>query len=839
MRAAVANGADAIYFGLEEFNARRRATNFTLARLPETIAYLHRHNVKGYVAFNTLVFSNELERAAQYIRGVIEAGADALIVQDLGIAALIRRMSASFPIHASTQTTQTHAEGMAVLKDLGVSRVILARELSLADISRIASETDLELETFVHGALCVSYSGQCLASESLWGRSGNRGMCGQACRLPYRLVVDGKEDKQAHPEYLLSPHDLAAYGRIPELMKAGVTSFKIEGRLKGSQYVACVVRIYREAIDAAARGDKYVLSPEREEELAQSFSRGFTQGFLDGPRHQALIGAHSPKSRGVRVGTVVASNSRGIAVRLDRPGNASVKPGDGVVFEASGPDEEEQGGRVYSVSPVHGRDSSRPDAGRTGQANKQHGAGQAVELTFGRGDLDTRKVAIGTVVYKSDDPAVGKRIESTFARDRVVRPLAVIAKVIAAAGQPLVVVLADGAGHEAQAQSDEACATAERHPLTIDILREQLARLGDTPFELKSVELFETSDGPPVSTVPVMVPKSVLNQVRRVAAQNLCDLRERSARHAIAVPDALDVLRHGVDKESAPSEGTVARTLHVLVRDLDQLAVVTELTRAGAPIGTVYADLAEKSQYDQAVAFARRAGVRVGLATPQVIHPGEEYLLAAIGRAEPDVVLVRNLTALRFVRRELPKIEAVGDFSLNVANELTAAVLRENGLSRLTSGFDLNLAQVEALMARLVGIETELVVHTHVPMFLTAHCPTAARLSSGNDCRSCGQPCRGHHLQLQDRNGESHPLRVDAAGRSVIFNAVAQSIVPVWSHAAGLPVRHWRVELLEETAVQARELIGLYLRLATGDESALIELRQKNTRARAGTLEHA
>jgi len=257
MRAAVANGADAVYFGLEDFNARRRAENFTLASLSETMAYLHSRNVRGYVALNTLIFSRELPRVAEFVAGIAQAGADAVIVQDLGLARLIREIAPSLPIHASTQMTQTHHAGLEFLADMGISRVILARELSLEMIRAIATSPlvaggRIELEVFVHGALCISYSGQCLASEGLLGRSANRGQCGQVCRLPYQLVVDEKEHGQdarathgqdAHAttrgqvrelgnrQYLLSPQDLAAYPHVAELARLGVRGLKIEGRL--------------------------------------------------------------------------------------------------------------------------------------------------------------------------------------------------------------------------------------------------------------------------------------------------------------------------------------------------------------------------------------------------------------------------------------------------------------------------------------------------------------------------------------------------------------------------------------------------------------------------------
>jgi U32 family peptidase len=298
MRAAVANGADAVYFGLGNFNARHRATNFTLEELPRVMRYLHDHNVRGYVTFNTLIFSDELADAAAFIRGIAEAGTDAVIVQDLGLARLIHRLAPTLPIHGSTQMTLTEPRGVSFVRDVGVERVILARELSAKEIGTIAAEAPLPVEVFIHGALCVSYSGQCLTSESIGGRSANRGQCAQACRLPYDLIVDGRHKDLGDKAYLLSPQDLAAYDLIDDLVKLGVCSFKIEGRLKSAHYVAATTQTYRAALDASLAHRRFELSRQQELDLHQSFSRGFTHGFISGVNHQTLGPARFPKSRG-------------------------------------------------------------------------------------------------------------------------------------------------------------------------------------------------------------------------------------------------------------------------------------------------------------------------------------------------------------------------------------------------------------------------------------------------------------------------------------------------------------------------------------------------------------
>src|SRR5262245_47449446 len=316
-RAAVENGADAIYFGLEKFNARMRAHNFTEADLPRLMEFLHRRGVKGYVTLNTLVFENELAEAEHYLRSMIAAGVDAVIVQDIGICRLIRKLSPDFPIHASTQMTITSAAGVEFARELGCNLVVLARECSIKEIARIrdaqnvsfGTPNQVPLEVFVHGALCVAYSGQCLTSEALGGRSANRGECAQACRMPYELISDGKSVPLGDKKYLLSPQDLAGLEVLPELIGAGVASLKIEGRLKTPEYVANITRTYRAALDRLACKledvkRKSAFRPQERYEIEMAFSRGLYTGWLSGINNQQLVHARFGKKRGVYLGEV-------------------------------------------------------------------------------------------------------------------------------------------------------------------------------------------------------------------------------------------------------------------------------------------------------------------------------------------------------------------------------------------------------------------------------------------------------------------------------------------------------------------------------------------------------
>ncbi|MBM3982219.1 MAG: U32 family peptidase [Planctomycetes bacterium] len=810
MRAAVANGADAVYFGLSNFNARARATNFTLDELPGVMRFLHARNVKGFVTLNTLVFSDELEAVSDFVKAVAAAGADAVIVQDLGLVRLIKRIAPTLAVHASTQMTLTEPRGIAFVTALGVERVVLARELSLTEIQKVTAASATPVEVFVHGALCVAYSGQCLTSEALGGRSANRGQCAQACRLPYEMIVDGTARDLGDRAYLLSPQDLAAFDLIDPLIEAGVISFKIEGRLKGGPYVAATTQTYRKAIDAKLDARPFALPRRDQLDLAQTFSRGLTPGFLEGNDHQKLVRGRFPKSRGVRLGKVVGfghtppRKGKTLLVELAERFDDLVKPGDGVLFDIGTPESQEPAGRVWDVF-------SLPQRGPFGQ----------VVLGFEDGAIDPERVRIGCDVYKTDDPALRKRLEQSYSQDKPQRRVALSGCVSGTLGGALTLALSDGE-HEARATWPGPLEAARKQPTSADDVRDQLSRLGDTPFELGAVKVELPANA--------MVPRSVLNDLRRQVAGELAARRSEGQRHAIAQGDVLGAMRSDLASggRKPPECNGAQASLTVLVRNLDQLdAVLAWVPPDGLPKPVaIYCDFEDLRRYKDAVPKARAAGVPVGVAPLRVWKPGEDGFQALVVRAEPDIVLVRNLASISYFQEQLPGVRLVGDFSLNVANELTADLLVRAGLERLVPSFDLNWDQFAALVRRSPPEWYEAVAHQHMPMFHMEHCVFAAFLSTGKDHRDCGRPCEIHKVELRDRVGANFPVLPDTGCRNTVFNSVAQSAAEYVGRMRDLGVRRFRVDLLRETPDQARALLDRYARVIAGRDDGRETWRQ-------------
>jgi putative protease len=791
LRAAIEAGADSVYFGLKHFTARAKV-GFSLEELPEAMATLHRRGVKGFVTFNTLVFDHELAEAARTLAAIVEAGADAIIVQDLGVLKMVRAIAPDLEVHGSTQMSVTSADGVRLAQSLGASRVTLARELSLDEIRAIRAATDCELEIFVHGALCVAYSGQCFSSEAWGGRSANRGQCAQACRLPYQMIVDGKLKPLADARYLLSPGDLYALKQIPEIVPIGISALKIEGRYKDVEYVTLTTRAYRQAVDEAWAGIAPSIDRARELQLEQVYSRGLGPYFLTGTNHQAVVNGRAPRHRGVLMGRVARVADGVIAIDPAEANDiAPLKPGDGVVFDAAdwrSPEEAEEGGRVFQVTRRDGK----------------------LELAFGNGALDAGRIRRGDLVWRTHDPDLDKAVRPYIDPVAPVRKQAVAVKVTAREGSPLRSEWTVGKT-SVVIESTAALGAARNRGLDLEFLREQFGRLGNTAYELASVEL--DVEGSPFA------PSSLLNQVRRDAVEALqaksvvLEVRQR-----IGKPLA-DALR---SDRSRDREGAVASefgaafrnpTQHILVRTPEQLDAAIAFRPASITLD--YLDL---YGLKPSIERVRAAGLLPRVASPRVLKPGEERIVDFLLSCDCPI-LVRS-TGLLHALAEKPHATLIGDFSLNAANALSAQELLRLGIDVLTPTHDLNAAQV-AELARQVGADSiEVVAYQHLPVFHTEHCVFCRFLSTGTSYRDCGRPCEQHRVALRDSMGRAHPVLADVGCRNTVFGAEAQQASQHMEEWRAAGIHQFRLEFAHESAEQVERVARAFDDMLAGRKSA-------------------
>ncbi|HEY0737685.1 MAG TPA: DUF3656 domain-containing protein [Herpetosiphonaceae bacterium] len=788
LEAAIETGADAVYFGLKHFTARAKV-GFTLTELPDAMRTLHQRGVKGYVTFNTLVFDHELREAAKTLGAIAEAGVDAIIVQDVAISQLAQRIAPELDVHGSTQMSITSAEGVRLAQRLGVRRVVLARELSLDDVRAIRAHTDCELEIFVHGALCVSYSGQCFSSEAWGGRSANRGQCAQACRLPYEMIVDDRPQPLGDARYLLSPGDLYTVHQIPEIVQIGISTLKIEGRYKDARYVALTTQAYRKAVDEAWAGLPLSITRGEEMQLEQVYSRGLGPYFVSGTNHQVVVKGRSPGHRGVLMGRVVRVLPESVIVApAPETEAAPLKAGDGVVFDAAdwrSPEAHEEGGRIYQILLARG--------------------GQ-IELCFGYDALDTGRIRSGDLVWRTHDPDIDKAVRPFTQANAPVHKQPLRAQVTAHEGQPLRIVwtLIERPGVEAIVQSQEPLSAAQNRAIGVDYLREQLGRLGNTPYALADLEL--DINGRPFA------PSSLLNHLRREAVDQLVALQGQPPIIEVRDPIAtLESALGAVDRDPAPL-ATTEPQLHLLVRTPEQLAAALELKPASITL-----DYLELYGLRPAVEQVQARGIVARVASPRVLKPSEQRVVHFLLKLDCEI-LVRS-TGLLEALQSVSHRPLIGDFSLNAANVLSADTFLRLGLTRFTPTHDLNAAQIADLARQIGSDKLEAVAYHHLPVFHTEHCVFCRFLSDGTSFKDCGHPCEKHRVSLQDVNGRAHPVMADVGCRNTVFGAEAQEASRFLDRWQDAGIQHFRLEFVHETAEQVTQITRAFYATLSGSQS--------------------
>lgn len=796
LQAAIEAGADAVYFGLKHFTARAKA-GFGIEELPEAMRVLHRRGVRGYITFNTLIFEHELREAARVAAAIVEAGADALIIQDLGILKWLRGVAPDVELHASTQMSITDADGVRFAQSFGADRVTLARELSLEEVRTIREQTGCTIEVFVHGALCVAYSGQCFSSEAWGGRSANRGQCAQACRLPYELMVDGRPEPLGDARYLLSPGDLYTLQEIPRIVASGVSALKIEGRYKDADYVALTTQAYRKAVDDAWAGVEHTVSRAEELRLEQVYSRGLGPYFIAGTNHQAVVRGRAPRHRGVEMARVAQVKAGSVVVETNEAHEiAPLKEGDGVVFDAAdwrSPEEPEEGGRVYEVL-----------ARRDGK----------LELRFGNGAVRFDRVRAGDRVWRTSDASVAQAARVFTEASGPVQTQAVRVRVMAREGEPLVAEwqLESRPEFRVTVESAGALGAARNRAVSEEMLREQFGRLGGTAYHLAGLSM--ELEGAPFA------PVSVLNQMRREAVEKLQALQERGR----------SLRNFGVElpvTEITGGGGEAGGEVHLLVRTAEQLD--SAIAARPASITLDYLDL---FGLRPSIERVKASGLTARVASPRVLKPGEAKIVNFL--VSLDCPILVRASGMLHALRDREGLCLIGDFSLNAANSLAAAEYLKM-VTRLTPTHDLNAAQI-ADLARDAGAENiEAIAYQHLPVFHTEHCVFCRFLSSGTSYKDCGRPCEKHRVELRDLAGRSHPVMADAGCRNTVFGAEAQEAsahLDLW-RAAG--IRHFRLEFAHESAEQVAEITRLFRAVLAGKLTTAHLNRELKSTAPQGT----
>ena len=768
--AAIEAGADSVYFGLRTFTARAKV-GFDLDELPHVMRTLHARGVKGYVTFNTLVFDTELDEATRTIAHIAEANADSIIVQDVGIAQLAKQIAPDLDVHGSTQMSVTSAEGVALAQQFGASRVVLGRELALTDIAQIRGQTDCELEMFVHGALCVSYSGQCFSSEAWGGRSANRGKCAQACRLPYKLLVDDVIKPLGDARYLLSPGDLYALRQIPEIIPLGISALKIEGRYKNAEYVALTTQAYRQAVDEAWAGRALSITPQQELQLEQIYSRGLAPHFVAGVNHQTVVDGRAPRHRGVLIGTVAAIRGPQVIVQPQAAERVEpLKAGDGVVFDAAewrSPEQKEEGGHIYHV---------------THQKNGE------VLIEFGNNAIDLDRVRVGDLIWRTHDAGLNKIVRHLTHAEQPVRKQDVSVHVVAHEGQPLLLewTLTDKPSIQVIIESADPLRAADNRPIDITYARKQLGRLGASAYSLGKLTL--DMRGSPFA------PSSMLNELRRQAVDELA--AQQVAGFAGKIHDPVEVLGKNLrftNDDLRPAADSQQPALHLLVRTPEQLDAAIELRPA-----TITLDYLDLYGLRPAVEKVREQGITVRVASPRVLKPDEQRIGNFLLRLDAQILVRSGGLLHAFQAQDHPPL--IGDFSLNAANLVSADLFLQLGLDRITPTHDLNGQQVVELARAIKPTHIEVVAYQHLPVFHTEHCVFCRFLSDGTSYKDCGKPCEEHKVALRDVQGRAHPVMADVGCRNTVFGAEAQTADQHLDSWLAAGIVDYRLEFVHESA---------------------------------------
>jgi U32 family peptidase len=742
LRAAVRNGADAVYLGTTELNARRGAQNFTLGTLSEACRYAHLRGARVYLTANVVVLEEEMRSALALVARAWEAGVDAVIVQDLGLLRALRHSLPEVRVHASTQIDAHNTDTVAALAEMGVARVTLARELSVTEVAVLASVSPVQLESFVHGSLCFCHSGQCFMSSMVGGRSANRGLCAQPCRLPYDLIDSDGVAAEVPGRYLLSPKDLAGVGLLPGLIEAGVSALKIEGRMKSPEYVASVVSVYRAALDRALTdASTFTVLPAETERLEEAFNRGFTHGYLADIRDDEMMSYTRPNNRGVPLGRVTETSPGRATILLDR----ALESADTIEFWTA--------------------------TGRFAQPAGELGLGNDAAAAAPAGARVTLAVegAVrpGDRVFRVVNAALNEAARRSWQSAEERRPVQVRVSVSLRIGEPAALEMS--AGDISVVVSGPVVEPARTKPVTPDEVVEHVGRLGGTPYAATDVAVhLDAGAG---------LGFSVLHHLRREAAELLDEERLAPWAGRVAPPSP-----------EPPALAPAAR------RKKPPALVAAVATRAGA-------DACRDAGADRVLlAYRARARSVVGCDAllPRIVHESQVPSVVACAETGGGAAVAGNLGLVRHLDTTGHAVEA--DWGLNVVNPWSAAVLEEMGAAAVWASPELSGRQLASLVASS-PVPVGVVVAGRLELMVAEHCVLQAAGECDHACAGCAR--RGGRWVLRDRKGYEMPVTTDAEGRAHVYNAVPLDLSRALAELLASGVAALRLDLQSSEPAEA------------------------------------
>jgi putative protease len=710
LRAAVQNGANAVYLGGMEFSARASANNFDRSELKEAVEYAHIRDVSVFVTVNTLIKQNETEDFINYIKYLYDVDVDAIILQDIGMAKLIKKILPDFELHASTQMVAHSIEDVKYLENIGFNRVVLARELNVDEIKYICDNTNVDIEVFVHGALCVCYSGQCLMSSMIGSRSGNRGRCAQPCRQKYELVdLSNDEIVNTGGEYLLSPRDLNTIEDIDKIMKCGVHSLKIEGRMKRPEYVATVIRNYREAIEQYNNSNKINISSENINDLYTIFNRKFTKGYVLNQVGADIMNPQKPNNVGLYVGKVIDYNKKSnkLKIKLEN----SLKKGDGINLG---------GGTIGRII-------------KNNEILEVGNKGDIIEIDF-IGDAK-----LNQEVYKTSDSELINKAQKSYENEAENKKINIKADVILKLNDYPRLILKDDRGNSVDITVDKIIEQAMKVSLSEDKVISQLSKLGNTPYELININMNMDEN--------ISIPISVLNQLRRNAIEKLNNKR--------AILNIRKYKETNVEYKPNKVNRVIENKIRVKVKTIEQLKASLKYS-----IDAIYYE--DIKTLEEAIELGKKHNIKIIYSVPRILRNNDYNMLKKLDNIEN--IQVGNLGSIDYLKNKNLYI----DYYLNSFNSESINHFASQNANTVCLSAELNMSEIEETLL-YTNAEIETLVYGYVPLMITEYCPMGVLVRDCKKDKRC-DTCNESMYSLRDIKEEEYRLSQDMFCRTTIYN---------------------------------------------------------------------